>query len=52
VARHDLNAVAFPTLDETVVTAALGGRAAASLKRYEDGQTLFQAGIGTSSSSS
>ena len=44
VAQYDLGAIAFPTVDETVVTAALGGRASASLKRYLDGQTLFQAG--------
>ena len=44
MAQYDLGAIAFPTLDETVVIAALGGRASASLKRYLDGQTLFQAG--------
>jgi len=43
MAEHDLRAVAFPTLREDHI-AALGRCAGAYLKRYPDGQTLFQAG--------
>jgi thioredoxin reductase len=43
MAENDLHAVAFPTLDEAQI-AAVGRCAGASLKRYRDGQTLFQVG--------
>lgn len=41
MAEHDLQAVAFPTLDEAQV-ATLGSCAGASLTKYRAGQTLFR----------
>jgi CRP-like cAMP-binding protein len=43
MAEHDLQAVAFPTLDEAQV-ATLGSCAGASLTKYRAGQTLFRCG--------
>jgi thioredoxin reductase (NADPH) len=43
MAEHDLNAVAFPTLDRAQI-AAVGRCSGASLKRYRDGQRLFEVG--------
>jgi hypothetical protein len=43
VAELDLRAIAFPTLDKGQI-AALERCAGASLKRYRDGQKLFQGG--------
>jgi signal-transduction protein with cAMP-binding, CBS, and nucleotidyltransferase domain len=43
MAEYDLNAVAFPKLDEAQM-AALGGCAKASLKEYRAGQALFDVG--------
>jgi thioredoxin reductase (NADPH) len=44
MAPHDLREVALPTLDERLVASTLGRYAVASLKTYEDGQVLFEAG--------
>jgi thioredoxin reductase (NADPH) len=43
MAEHDLQSVAFPTLDEGQIT-RLSGCAAAACRSYEDGQTLFAVG--------
>jgi thioredoxin reductase (NADPH) len=43
MAEHDLQSVAFPTLDEAQI-ARLSGCTAAVPKSYQDGQTLFAAG--------
>ena len=43
MAEHDLQAVAFPTLDEAQV-ATLGSCAGAPLTKYRAGQTLFRCG--------
>jgi thioredoxin reductase (NADPH) len=41
--EHDLQSIAFPTLDETQI-AGLAGCTTATLKLYRDGQTLFAVG--------
>ncbi len=41
--EHDLQAIAFPTLDEAQM-ASLAGCTLTSLKRHADGETLFQVG--------
>ena len=43
MAEHDLRAVAFPRLDEAQM-AALGRCPLTTLKRYRDGEKLFEAG--------
>src|SRR5208337_3010697 len=43
MAEHDLQAVAFPTLEEAQV-ATLGSCAGTSLTKYRAGQTLFRCG--------
>ena len=43
MAEHDLNGVAFPRLDEAQM-AALGRCPLTTLKRYRDGEKLFEAG--------
>jgi thioredoxin reductase (NADPH) len=43
MAEHDLQSIAFPTLDETQIT-RLSECTAAVTKSYEDGQTLFAVG--------
>ena len=43
MAEHDLHAVAFPTLDEAQI-AALGRCPLTTLKRYRDGEKLFEVG--------
>ena len=40
---HDLNTVAYPKLTQAQM-AAFGGCSSATLKRYRDGERLFQAG--------
>jgi thioredoxin reductase (NADPH) len=43
MAEHDLQSIAFPTLDETQIT-RLSGCSAAVSRSYQDGQTLFAVG--------
>src|SRR3954467_3075890 len=43
MAEHDLQSIAFPTLDESQVT-RLNGCTAAVSRSYQDGQTLFAVG--------
>src|SRR4051794_10064760 len=43
MAEHDLDAIAFPKLDEGQM-AALGRCPLTKLRRYRDGETLFEAG--------
>ena len=43
MAEHDLNSAAFPKLDEAQM-AALGRCPLTTLKRYRDGEKLFEAG--------
>jgi thioredoxin reductase (NADPH) len=43
MAEHDLQSIAFPTLDETQI-ARLSGCTAAVSKSFQDGQTLFAVG--------
>ena len=43
MAEHDLHSVAFPTLDEAQM-ASLGRCPLTTLKRYRDGEKLFEAG--------
>src|SRR3981081_3743576 len=43
MSKHDLNAVAFPTLDQAQM-ASLGNCAGATLKRYRDRDILIKAG--------
>jgi thioredoxin reductase (NADPH) len=43
MAEHDLQSIAFPTLDETQIT-RLSACTAAVTRSYEDGQTLFAVG--------
>jgi thioredoxin reductase (NADPH) len=43
MAEHDLQSIAFPTLDETQIT-RLSDCTAALTRSYDDGQTLFAAG--------
>ena len=43
MAEHDLQSIAFPTLDETQIT-RLSGCTAAVARSFEDGQTLFKVG--------
>ena len=43
MAEHDLKAVAFPRLDQSQM-AALGSCPLTTLKRYRDGEKLFEAG--------
>jgi thioredoxin reductase (NADPH) len=45
MAAHDLRALAFPTLDERLVAAALGSSGPASLRTFADGEVLFEAGM-------
>src|ERR1700694_2286094 len=43
MAEHDLQSIAFPTLDEAQIT-RLSGCTAAVLRSYQEGQTLFAVG--------
>jgi len=43
MAEHDLQSIAFPTLDEAQIT-RLSACTAAVPRSYEDGQTLFAVG--------
>ena len=43
MAEHDLQSIAFPTLDEAQMT-RLSGCAAARVKSFQEGQTLFAVG--------
>ena len=43
MAEHDLQSIAFPTLDEAQIT-RLSGCTAALARSFQDGQTLFTVG--------